>query len=173
MSKFKLSEADNDKVKEAISRAESKTSGEIVTAIIKESSDYAIYELQASLVGGFLYYLVCLIAQLAITLFQRLGRLLITQFLLSFPFREKAGKTTDHIVQDDFQVLFESDTRMMLPMEKDMRHIKQGGKDRSHNPSTQSKPDPPKDNRHVVQAPIDVMGINQLCCCQVMHGSHR
>jgi len=60
MSKKILSESDNERVKQAVSKAESKTSGEIVTAIIKESSDYAFFELVASLVGGFLYYLVCL-----------------------------------------------------------------------------------------------------------------
>ncbi|MDA3810549.1 MAG: TPM domain-containing protein [Spirochaetaceae bacterium] len=60
MSKYKLSDSDNEKVKQAIGRAEAKTSGEIVTAIIKESSDYAFYELLFSLIGGFVYYLVCL-----------------------------------------------------------------------------------------------------------------
>ncbi len=60
MSKFTLSEKDNEKIKQAVNLAESKTSGEIVTAIIKESSDYAFYELLAALAGGFIYYLVCL-----------------------------------------------------------------------------------------------------------------
>lgn len=60
MKKYKLSESDNDKVKEAVRQAESKTSGEIVTAIINESSDYAFYELLASIVAGAVYYLICL-----------------------------------------------------------------------------------------------------------------
>lgn len=61
MKKPVLSEADNQKIKEAVARAESKTSGEIVTALIKESSDYAFHELLASLFGGFIFYTVCLI----------------------------------------------------------------------------------------------------------------
>ena len=61
MNKTILSEKDNELIKEAVKKAESKTSGEIVTAIIKESSDYAFFELLASLVGGFIYYSLCLI----------------------------------------------------------------------------------------------------------------
>ncbi len=60
MNRYKLSEDDNDRVKKAVAQAESKTSGEIVTAIINESSDYAFFELRASLMGGFLYYMVAL-----------------------------------------------------------------------------------------------------------------
>ncbi len=60
MRKFKLSDSDNERVKKAVSEAESRTSGEIVTAIINESSDYAFFELMASLVGGFIYYTVSL-----------------------------------------------------------------------------------------------------------------
>jgi len=60
MKKYTLSERDNELVKKAVKEAESKTSGEIVTAIIKESSDYAFYELLASLIGGAVYYMICL-----------------------------------------------------------------------------------------------------------------
>ncbi|MBI9099061.1 MAG: TPM domain-containing protein [Spirochaetaceae bacterium] len=61
MKKIVLSPKDNERIKDAVREAESKTSGEIVTAIINESSDYAFYELLASIVGGFLYYTICLI----------------------------------------------------------------------------------------------------------------
>lgn len=61
MKKAVLSEAENQKIKEAVANAESKTSGEIVTAIIKESSDYAFHELLASLFGGFIFYTISLI----------------------------------------------------------------------------------------------------------------
>lgn len=73
MSKFKLSEEDNEKIKAAVHRAESKTSGEIVTAIIKESSDYAFYELTASLLAGFIYYMICLFAYSELS--QKLNRM--------------------------------------------------------------------------------------------------
>lgn len=73
MKRYKLSEADNDRVRKAVAQAESKTSGEIVTAIIRESSDYAFYELRASLAGGFLYYMISLFFYSDISLFlQRL-----------------------------------------------------------------------------------------------------
>jgi putative membrane protein len=62
MNTFKLSDEDNERIKRAVGRAEGRTSGEIVTAIIKESSDYAFYELVASLAAGFIYYLICLFA---------------------------------------------------------------------------------------------------------------
>lgn len=61
MKKPVLSEADNKKIADAVARAESKTSGEIVTAIIRESSDYAFHELIAALFGGFIFYTVSLI----------------------------------------------------------------------------------------------------------------
>ena len=60
MKKFSLTQEDSDKIKEATARAEKTTSGEIVTAIIKESSDYAFYELLAALTGGFISFLLAL-----------------------------------------------------------------------------------------------------------------
>ena len=60
MKKIVLSEKDNERIKEAVREAESKTSGEIVTAVINESSDYAFYELRTALIAGFIYYSVCL-----------------------------------------------------------------------------------------------------------------
>ena len=55
MKKILLSDTDNERIKEAVKQAESKTSGEIVTAIIPESSDYAFHELLASIVGAIPY----------------------------------------------------------------------------------------------------------------------
>lgn len=60
MKKPLLTEEENRKISQAVARAESKTSGEIVTAIIRESSDYAFHELVAALFGGFIFYTVCL-----------------------------------------------------------------------------------------------------------------
>ena len=60
MKKFSLTQEDRDNIKEAAVRAEKTTSGEIVTAIIKESSDYAFYELLAALTGGFISFLAAL-----------------------------------------------------------------------------------------------------------------
>lgn len=58
MKKNSLTQKDLENIKEATANAEKTTSGEIVTAIIKESSDYAFYELFVSLIGGFLSYLI-------------------------------------------------------------------------------------------------------------------
>jgi len=60
MKKFSLTQEDKDNIKEATAKAEKTTSGEIVTAIIKESSDYAFYELLAALTGGFISFLAAL-----------------------------------------------------------------------------------------------------------------
>ena len=57
---MKLSKEDREKISAAVAEAESKTSGEIGTAIIAESYDYAIYELFFSVVVGFVYFLVLL-----------------------------------------------------------------------------------------------------------------
>ncbi|MBB6479296.1 TPM domain-containing protein [Spirochaeta isovalerica] len=62
MKKQILSEEDNKRIAEAVSKAESKTSGEIVTAIIRESSDYAFHELLAAMFGGFIFYTVSLLS---------------------------------------------------------------------------------------------------------------
>jgi putative membrane protein len=60
MKKFLLTDEERELIKEATAKAEKKTSGEIVTAIIRESSDYAFYELITALTGGFLSYLIAL-----------------------------------------------------------------------------------------------------------------
>ena len=58
MSGLKLSKDDMKKIGSAVKKAESKTSGEIATAIIKESYDYAIYELMFAVVIGFGYFVI-------------------------------------------------------------------------------------------------------------------
>jgi len=58
MSGFKLSKEDIKKIGFAVNKAEGKTSGEIATAMIKESYDYAIYELIFAVVIGFIYFVV-------------------------------------------------------------------------------------------------------------------
>ena len=58
MSKFKFKQNDIDKIKKAVTIAESKTSGEIATAIIKESDNYAFFELLFALIVGFIYFFV-------------------------------------------------------------------------------------------------------------------
>lgn len=60
MPKIKLNEKDLARIDSAVKEAESKTSGEIRTALIKESYDYASSELLFSLIGGFIYFMVML-----------------------------------------------------------------------------------------------------------------
>lgn len=55
---FKLNKDDMKKIGSAVKKAESKTSGEIATAIIKESYDYAIFELMFAVIIGFLYFVI-------------------------------------------------------------------------------------------------------------------
>lgn len=55
---FKLSKDDMKKIGSAVKKAESKTSGEIATAMIKESYDYAIYELMFAMIIGLLYFVI-------------------------------------------------------------------------------------------------------------------
>ena len=56
MAKFKLSEADKKKISEAVKEAESRTSGEIATAFIRESCDYAVYELIFAIIVSLVYF---------------------------------------------------------------------------------------------------------------------
>jgi len=58
MAKFKFSKEEIDKINKAAAHVESVSSGEVLTAVIKESSDYAFPELLFSLTGGFIYYLI-------------------------------------------------------------------------------------------------------------------
>jgi len=56
MSGFKLNKEEIQKIGSAVEKAESKTSGEIATAMIKESYNYAIYELMFAVIIGFVYF---------------------------------------------------------------------------------------------------------------------
>lgn len=58
MKKIKFSKDDLEKIRVAVKDAESKTAGEIATAFIKESSDYAVYELLFAVICGFFYFIV-------------------------------------------------------------------------------------------------------------------
>lgn len=55
---IKFSEQEKARIREAVKKAESKTSGEIATAIIPQSNDYAIFELLAALLIGLVYSVV-------------------------------------------------------------------------------------------------------------------
>jgi len=57
---MKLSSEDKKRISAAVAKAESKTSGEIGTAIIPESYDYAIQELLFAVAAGFIYFAVIL-----------------------------------------------------------------------------------------------------------------
>ncbi|QEN03697.1 TPM domain-containing protein [Thiospirochaeta perfilievii] len=58
---MKLSEDDLKSIKNSVTQAEKGTSGEISTAIIEESSDYAFYELAFSIVVGAIYFVMFLL----------------------------------------------------------------------------------------------------------------
>lgn len=58
MPKINLKKDDLKKISSAVKEAESKTSGEIATAIIKESYNYAVYELLFAVIIGFIYFVV-------------------------------------------------------------------------------------------------------------------
>ena len=58
MAKLKFNKEEIERINKAAAHVESVSSGEVLTAVIKESSDYAFPELVFSLAGGFLYYLV-------------------------------------------------------------------------------------------------------------------
>jgi putative membrane protein len=60
MANIKFSKEEIDCINKAAAHVESVSSGEVLTAVIKESSDYAFPELLFSLAGGFVYYLVAM-----------------------------------------------------------------------------------------------------------------
>lgn len=60
MPKINFSKQELDQINNAVKEAESKTSGEIATAFIKESYNYAIYELTAAVIAGFVYFLAAM-----------------------------------------------------------------------------------------------------------------
>lgn len=55
---LKLSKIEQEKIAEAVKQAELKTSGEIATALIPQSNDYAIYELLLAVLVGLIYSVV-------------------------------------------------------------------------------------------------------------------
>ncbi len=60
MPRIKFSKEDNEKIKKAVVQSEKNTSGEIATAITKESYDYAVYELVFAIICGFIYFFIML-----------------------------------------------------------------------------------------------------------------
>jgi len=58
MNKIKLNDGNKKLIAAAVKKAESKTSGEIVTAFIKESYDYAVYEMSFAVIVSFIYFVV-------------------------------------------------------------------------------------------------------------------
>jgi len=56
MPKINFPDQEKETIRQAIREAENKTSGEIATAFIKESDNYAVYELMFALLIGFGYF---------------------------------------------------------------------------------------------------------------------
>jgi len=85
MPMFKFSSEQKNKISTAVKNAETKTSGEIATAFIKESYDYAIYELLFAVLVGFIYFIVMLFFSEALeTILQRMFWDYQTSYLLAF-----------------------------------------------------------------------------------------
>ncbi|UCH92344.1 MAG: TPM domain-containing protein [Candidatus Aminicenantes bacterium] len=61
MAKINFNNEEKEKIKNAVKEAESKTSGEITTAFIKESDNYAVYELMFAVIIGFVYFVVLML----------------------------------------------------------------------------------------------------------------
>ncbi len=55
---LKLSKAEQKQIAQSVKQAEAKTSGEIATAIIPQSYDYAVYELLLAVLAGLIYSVV-------------------------------------------------------------------------------------------------------------------
>ena len=60
MADFKFSKEEIEGINRAAAHVESVSSGEVLTAVIRESSNYAAPELLFSVIGGFVYYLIAL-----------------------------------------------------------------------------------------------------------------
>jgi len=58
MSKINFTNEEKEKIKASVKEAESKTSGEIATGFIKESDNYAVYELTFAVFIGLVYFIV-------------------------------------------------------------------------------------------------------------------
>ncbi len=71
MGKSSFSKNELDRIAKAVKEAEEKTSGEISVAFIKESSDYAKYELLFAIICGFIYTAVLMLFRTGIEEFIR------------------------------------------------------------------------------------------------------
>ncbi|MDC7227361.1 MAG: TPM domain-containing protein [Spirochaetales bacterium] len=60
MADIKFSDEEIKRINKAAAHVESVSSGEVLTAVIRESSNYAAAELLFSVIGGFIYYLIAL-----------------------------------------------------------------------------------------------------------------
>ena len=98
---------------------------------------------------------------------------MVTYPLLLFTLSEKPGKTADDIIEDDFQVLFESDRGVVLPVEQNMRHVEKGCQDRSQDSAAQGKPEPTQDDRHIIESTVDIVSTNLLGRGQIVQGSNQ
>lgn len=58
MASIKFTAQELEEIKQAVKDAESQTAGEIATAFIKESDNYAVYELLFAIFCGFFYFLI-------------------------------------------------------------------------------------------------------------------
>ena len=61
MKSFRFTEDEIKRINDAAASVEKKSSGEVVTAVIRESSDYNYYELMFSLITGAVYFIVMLL----------------------------------------------------------------------------------------------------------------
>lgn len=61
MSNIKVNQENLKKISEAVKKAESKTSGEIATAFIRESDNYAFFELSFAVIMGFIYFSILMV----------------------------------------------------------------------------------------------------------------
>jgi len=61
MAKLKIDKDKLKQVSDAVKKAESKTSGEIATAFIRESDNYAFYELSFGVIIGFVYFSIAMV----------------------------------------------------------------------------------------------------------------
>ena len=85
MAKINFNKEELEKIKSAVKEAESKTSGEIATAFIKESDNYAVYELIFAVLCGFVYFVIVMFFADAVEHFlQKMFWDYSSQYLLAF-----------------------------------------------------------------------------------------
>lgn len=104
----KLTEAEKKQIREAVEQAELQTSGEIATAVINQSYDYAIYELLAGVLAGLIYSIIIFASAQRINewlesifwgysvyhlagfmIFSTFGVILLVYFLANIPFIDR------------------------------------------------------------------------------------